>query len=344
MMSSPALVPPEAEATSLAEKARFLSTPQSYPHCPVETHVIETHMSLVFLAGDRVFKLKKPVRFPFLDFSTVDAREAMCREEVRLNRRLAGEVYLGVRRLTRPAAGRLALDGEGAVVDWLVEMRRLPDELMLDRLIAERRVPDNAIAMLARKLADFFRDARPSTISPGSYLDRFAREQKKNREALTCRDFALDHGRAEAILARLDARIAADRSLLEERVSAQRVIDGHGDLRPEHICFTDSVVIFDCLEFNHELRQVDPYDELAFLSVECARLGAPWFGERLIEAVAERLSEPAPTRLIAFYFAYRAALRARLAIAHLLDPNPRLPQKWEPLASSYLTLAEQALA
>jgi aminoglycoside phosphotransferase family enzyme len=332
-----------ASSVSLVEKVHFLSDPLSYSHSPQEVRVVETHMSFVFLAGERVYKLKKPVCFPFLDFSTLEARETMCREELRLNRRLAGEVYIDVRRLTLSPTGRLGISGEGDVVDWLVEMRRLPQDRMLDHLLSEGGISDREINMLAPRLADFYRRADPSPISPDSYVDRFLREQAKNREILTCRDFALDHGRSNAIIDQLDVRFAADRTLLEQRVGARWIVDGHGDLRPEHVCFTDPIAIFDCLEFNAELRQVDPFDELAFLGMECALLGAPWFGPKLMEAVSEFLGEPPPVRITSLYTAYRAVLRARLAIAHLLDPVPRSPEKWEPLACRYLALAEQAL-
>ena len=122
-----------------------------------------------------------------------------------------------------------------------------------------------------------------------------------------------------------------------------RVVDGHGDLRPEHICFTEEIAIFDCLEFNAELRQVDPFDELAFLGVECALLGATVLGAEVIAQVGALLRDSPSQRLISLYSAWRAVLRARLAVAHLLDPLPRLPEKWEPLASRYLALAEAAL-
>ena len=331
-------------STSMLDKVRFLSDPLSYSHLPHDVRVVETHMSFVFLAGEKAYKLKKPVRFPFLDFSTLEAREAMCREELRLNRRLAIDVYLDIRPLTLSPRGKLAIGGEGDVVDWLVEMRRLPQDRMLDHLLAEGRISGMEITILARRLVEFYRRADPSTISPSDYTDRFLREQAKNRDILTCRDFALDHGRSNSILDCLDARLAADYALLEERVRARRIVDGHGDLRPEHICFTDPIAIFDCLEFNAELRQTDLFDELAFLDIECALLGAPWFGPKLIAVASELLGEPTPARITSLYAAYRAVLRARLAIAHLLDPVPRLPEKWEPLASRYLALAEKALS
>lgn len=329
---------------SLADKARFLSESRAYPDAPEPVSVVETHMSYVFLAGDRVYKLKKPARFPFLDFSTIAARERNCREEARLNRRLAPDVYLGVVPLTFDATRGLALDGDGAVVDWLVEMRRLPQEAMLDRLIRDGRLTQARIEALCDTLADFYRRAERSSIAPKDYARRFFREQEENRDILTRRDFALDHGRLPILLDALDARLTACRSLLEERVAVGALVDGHGDLRPEHICLCEPIVIFDCLEFNAELRQVDPFDELAFLGVECAQLGAERLGPQLVEKVAERLSCAPPRQLVSLYAAWRAVLRARLCVAHLLDATPREPEKWEPLAARYLDLAQRALA
>jgi aminoglycoside phosphotransferase family enzyme len=328
---------------SLQDKVRFLSDPSSYAHAPQSVRVLETHMSFVFIAEAKAYKLKKPVHFSFLDFSTLELREAMCREELRLNRRLAPDVYLDVRALTRSSSGRMAIGGRGAVVDWLVEMKSLPERRMLDAMLAERQVSAHEIALLAQKLAEFYLQAEVSTIAPADYAYRFFREQQINREVLSARAFKLDHGRASLVLDCLDKRLALDCPLLEERVRAGCVVDGHGDLRPEHVNFSDGIAIFDALEFNAELRQVDPFDEIAFLGVECAQLGAPEIGTTLAEAVAERLGVCVPQRLIPLYASWRAVLRARLAVAHLLDPTPRTPERWEPLASRYLGLAEKAL-
>lgn len=334
----------DTETPSIADKVRFLGKSDAYAHAPASVVVLETHMSYVFLAGDKVYKLKKPVRYPFLDFSTINAREANCREEVRLNRRLAVDVYLGVVPLTFSASRGLALGGDGEAVDWLVAMRRLPREAMLDRLISEDRLTAAHLDALCDTLANFYRHAERSSISPEDYALRFFREQEKNRDILTRRDFALDHGRTPVLLDLLDARLAASRSQLQERARVGRIVDGHGDLRPEHICLSDPIAIFDCLEFNAELRQVDPFDELAYLGVECALIGAKTLGAELVEKVAQRLSSEPPRRLVALYAAWRAALRARQSVAHLLDDAPREPEKWEPLATRYLNLAQAALA
>lgn len=333
-----------AAVVSLAEKVRRLVQPSAYAHAPREVEVVETHMSYVFLAGDRAYKLKKPVRFAFLDFSTLAAREADSREELRLNRRLAPGVYLAVVPLTLASSGELSIGGDGAVVDWLVEMRRLPATLMLDRLLTDHALDESRVDELGATLADFYRRAERSAMTPTEYVARFFREHAENRNILTRRAFALDHGRVPNILDRLESRLVALSPALEERVRSGRIVDGHGDLRPEHICFCEPISIFDCLEFNSELRQVDPFDELAFLDIECALLGAPRVGARLIAETAERLGEAPPPELIALYGACRATLRARLAVAHLLDPVPRKPEKWEPLAGRYLRLAEERMA
>lgn len=334
----------ENEMPSTADKVRFLGAPGAYADAPASVVVLETHMSYVFLAGDKVYKLKKPVRYPFLDFSTIRAREDNCREEVRLNRRLAADVYLGVIPLTYDAPRGLALGGGGDVVDWLVAMRRLPRDAMLDRLISEVQLTAAHIDALCDTLAGFYRHAERSSISPEDYAQRFFREQEKNRDILTRRDFALDHGRTPILLDLLDARLSASRSQLQDRVLLGRIVDGHGDLRPEHICLRDPIAIFDCLEFSAELRQVDPFDELAYLGVECALIGAKTIGAQLVDNVARRLSIDPPRRLVSLYAAWRAVLRARQSVAHLLDDRPREPTKWEPLATRYLDLAQSALA
>jgi aminoglycoside phosphotransferase family enzyme len=325
------------------EKVAFLRDPAAYPEAPSTVVVRETHMSWVFLTPERAFKLKKPVRYAFLDFSTLEAREADCREELRLNRRLAGDTYLSVSPLTRSPDGRLAIAGQGDVVDWLVVMRRLPEARMLETMLAKRAVDEQQIDRLGDVLASFYQRAEHPLLTPSGYHQGFTREQAENRKVLVRRRFAVDHGRVPLVLDRLDAALNEDRALIEQRAAAGRIVDGHGDLRPEHVCLTDPIVIFDCLEFNRELRVVDPVDELAFLGMECALHGAPWIGPKLIAQVTRRLGDEVPSRLVRIYEAFRAVLRARLALAHLLDPTPREPAKWEPLASRYLALAEQAL-
>jgi aminoglycoside phosphotransferase family enzyme len=331
-------------AVSTAEKVAFLGSPEAYSYRPLRVDVTETHMSWVFIAGGRVYKLKKPVRYPFLDFRTLAAREANCREEVRLNRRLAPDVYFGVVPLTKKRVNGLALDGRGEVVDWLVEMRRLPQGLMLDRAILEHTVErdcgDLRIDAVADLLIAFYRACPPADISPLSYVQQFAREQAITEAVLRDPRFSLDKGRVDYALDRVRRGLEEDAGILQDRVKHGRVVEGHGDLRPEHVCLSDPPVIIDCLEFSRALRLVDPFDELTFLALECARLDAAWIGERLIARCADALVDAPSPRLLEFYWTYRACLRARQALAHLLEPDPREPWKWVPLANRYLALAQ----
>jgi len=322
------------------------SQPEAYPDPPASVSMIETHMSFVFLAGARVYKLKKPVRYPFLDFSTLAAREHNCREEIRLNRRLAPDVYLGVTPLSfSPASGfSLTAPRPGAtVVDWLVEMRRLPAGDMLEARIKHRCVTNEQIDDLCILLRDFYRKTPPAVLSPQAYYARFIGEQAINRDILARRCFEFDHNQISTLLDGLDALLGDCRDMFLARIDGGAVVDGHGDLRPDHICLTQPIVIFDCLEFNAALRQVDPFDELAYLGVECAALGAPQIGDRIMSAFATRETNPPPQQLIACYAAWRALLRARLSVAHLLEPTPRQPAKWEPQARLYLAIAARHL-
>jgi uncharacterized protein len=327
----------------LAEKVAFLASPRAYAGSLDAVETVETHMSFVFLAGDRAYKLKKPVRLPYLDFLTLSARETNCRAELRLNSRLAAGAYLRVAPLTRDSGGALAIDGAGEIVDWLVVMRRLPKDNMLNVLIGAGRLDAAAIDRLADRLAAFYRAAVRPQIAPALYFQRLVEEQDVNRDLIARPRFAIDHARAAVILSRADAALRAHGPLLEARAAGGFVVDGHGDLRPEHVCFENGVVIFDCLEFNDALRHVDPIDEIANLGVESARLGAGWLGPRLLERVLAALDWRVSPALYPLHSARRALLRARLSLAHLLDPVPRQPKRWEPQAEQYLALAEAAL-
>ena len=310
----------------------------------VET--IETHMSWIFVVGHHVVKLKKPVRYAFLDFSTPAAREACCPEEVRLNSRLAPGVYRGLMAL-QSRAGRLEVfpeaeaDARVPTIDWLVWMRRLPRERMLDRAIAAGRVTVQDIDALAAVLGTFYRGVAVADLGADEYVTRFEREHALQRELLPSPAFALDA--AATTLDRFDRALKRHGALLRARALQRRIVDGHGDLRPEHVCLLRPPVVIDCLEFNAALRQVDPLDELAFLALECELAGAAWIGPQLFAACGAALRDPPDAALLSLYTAYRALLRARLAVAHLLEPQPRTPERWVPQARRYVERARAAL-
>jgi aminoglycoside phosphotransferase family enzyme len=325
---------------------RSLGSPAGQPDARKPTVCVETHMSWIFLLGEQALKLKKPVRFPFLDFSTLRLREFYCREELRLNSRLAPGVYLGLLALQASDSGlallpESSLPAAGQTVDWLVLMRRLPREHMLQNRIAAGAVTARDIDALVAVLGAFYRAAPKIGVCAPEYIVRLGREQAANREVLLRPQFHLQ--RAALALDRFDAALSQHSDLLRDRAANGWIVDGHGDLRPEHVCLLAPPVVIDCLEFNAQLRQVDPFDEVAFLALECAMAGAPWISRQLVEGCAAALAAPPEPALIELYTAHRALLRARLAMAHLLDPQPRLAQKWPPQAQRYVERALAAL-
>jgi uncharacterized protein len=328
----------DARDITLEDKVAFLARPESHRPAPDEVVCRETHMSWVFLAGARVYKLKKPVRFAYLDFSTLSRRETACRAELRLNRRLSPDVYLGVVPLTL-RRGNLHIGGEGRVVEWLVMMRRLDEPGTLERTILDGRLDTRQLNRIASRLANFYRHARPVHVAPAVHLAQWRRAIADDRRVLLRAGLDLPRSAIRRTDRVLRHFLVRHRGLIVGRVRAKRIVDAHGDLRPEHIWIDGAVRIIDCLEFNRTLRSVDPMDEIAFLSLECERLGADWVGRHLRRRVEHALKDAPGEPLYAFYRCHRAMLRARLAIAHLLEPAPPPAAKWLGLAHAYIEIA-----
>ena len=324
----------------ISTKVAFLRQPASYPGHPAGVNVIQTHMSWVFLTDRLAYKLKKPVRFEFLDFSTLERRHHDCLEEVRLNRRLARDVYLGVARLTVDAAGRLHLDGEGDPVDWLVKMQRLPRECMLDQVIAARRVEEAEVHAFSQLLARFYCHADPVRMTPHEYRQRLEQNIHDYTIALSGPGYGLPCRQITMIKQVLQQFLSDKPELFDARVKGQRIVEAHGDLRPEHICLIDPPVIIDCLEFSRTLRILDTADELAFLALECEYAGAPYIGEVVFETYRQLTDDDPAQALVHFYKALRALLRAKLTIRHLDDHDANVHHKWVQRAGDYLQLAE----
>jgi aminoglycoside phosphotransferase family enzyme len=327
---------------SLREKVSHLSRPESYPEQPAAVEVVQTHMSCVFLTAQHAWTLKKPVRHDFLDFSTLEARHADCEEELRLNRRLAPDVYLEVVPLALTPQGALQLGGDGPVVEWLVKMRRLPEDWMLDHAIRRGAVTRQDVRRFALALADFYRRAEPVAQDAARYRSGLERDIRANREALSPPEFSMPAARVESVTAWLLAFISREASIFDARVAGRRIVEGHGDLRPEHVCLGPEPLFIDCLEFNRDWRLLDPADELAYLAMECEYAGAPWIGEVVFQTYREATGDAPPLPLVHFYKAHRAVLRAKLSAWHLKDhQDPADQGKWVARAQRYLELAER---
>ena len=323
----------------IEEKVAFLSRRETYPGCvrPVETK--QTHMSWVFLTDTRAWKLKKPVRYEYLDFSTPEARRRDCEREVRLNRRLASDVYHGVVPLVLGRQGRLQLGGQGEPVDWLVCMRRLPADRMLDQVIAWQGVTAEDIIKVASVLAAFYKMAPPIHITGAQYRKGLAAHLEAVRSELTKAEYGLSANLVESTINSQSKFIQQNSALLDDRVQSGKVIEAHGDLRPEHICLEHRPVIIDCLEFNRDFRILDSASELSFLALECERLGAPDVGALVLKTCCEQAGDRPSGELLAFYKSYHACIRAKIAVWHIKDESAEDRPKWTEKARVYLERA-----
>ncbi|MBI5949454.1 MAG: AAA family ATPase [Chloroflexi bacterium] len=292
---------------------------------PVELR--ETHASLVYLTPSDVYKLKKPVDLGFLDYSTLRRRGRMCRQEVALNRRLAPGVYLGVEKVTRERDGAFRLNGRGRVVDYLVHMRRLPDERSLGAMAQAGTVSADDLRRVGERIAAFHNEAAiaPARFGPSTFF----RNARENLAALEAGGESTLPAAVPAKLARyLDQAPGRFGAVLHGRVAAGRIRDGHGDLRAEHVYLDgDTVEIIDCVEFSPRYRLGDTALDLAFLVMDLAAGGFPDLVEPLVEAY-EAASGDAIGEVLPLYSWYRALVRAKVAGVVERDPGVTAETRW----------------
>jgi aminoglycoside phosphotransferase family enzyme len=325
----------------LDEKVDALRLPATYSQPGVAIESIETHFAWVFLAGDRAYKLKKPAAHPGMDLRTLDCRHASCLEELRLNRKLAPDVYLDVVALIRGRDGRLRLGGEGAIAEWLVQMRRLPSELMLDRALRAGTATARALASVASLLVGFYRAQPKISFAADEYVERIAGQIRDDRHALFAPELRLDDHHVQAALTATWCALAAVERELGARAREAHIVEAHGDLRPEHICLSDPPCVIDALEFSRDLRILDPAEELAYLWIECLQAGAAQPADSVIDAYRRGSGDPVSDRLLDFYRSRRAMVRAKIVAWHLNDPAVMDRGPWRELAEGYLAFAER---
>lgn len=325
---------------ALAEKVEALRSPSTFSEATTAVDAIETHFAWVFLVGDYAYKLKKPVEYPGMDLRELAARRSSCEEEVQLNQALAPHVYLGTMPLVRGKDDRLHVGGEGVVVDWLVRMRRLPAAAMLDRALVGGRASLGTLATVGVKLARFY-NTRPRVIfTPEQYRRRIAEQIRADAHALLVPELHLD---AVCVQTALDAMWRAFALLepeLGQRASEDRIVEAHGDLRPEHICLEPPCVI-DSLEFSKDLRTLDPAEELAFLWIECEQAGDLEPARSVLTAYRCESRDPISERLLDFYRSRRALVRAKIVAWHLCDPDVMNAAPWRSRAETYVARAER---
>ena len=325
----------EHQTTSAADLRLIeaMRRPEFYPDRPAQIDFKQTHMSWVFLAGGEVYKVKKPVTYTFADAATLESRYFLCREEVRLNRRLAPATYLGVVPIV-DRGHRLALADYGEVHhpnvrEYAVRMLRLPDHRMLDHLLQIGEVSPHTIDRIAHRLATFHRAA--SIANGARYGSAAAIRRMVLGNLDECRPAiraAVGDPAFDPIQDYLSGFLRANCELLDDRPRQGRVCEGHGDLRCEHVCMTDQIDIFDCVEFDEKLRYGDVASDLAFLAMDLDAFGAPHLADELIGAYSRETDDRALATLIPFYKCHRACIRGKVDYLKSLDSEvPREEQE-----------------
>lgn len=292
-----------------------LLRPSAYPHACGQVELIETHISWVLLAGEFAYKIKKPVRFSFVDFSTLARREHFCREELRCNRQFAPSLYLEVMAVCSAADGTLTFGGDGPVREWAVRMRRFPADRQLDRLLEAGRLNADLLSAFGTELARLH-GRLPAQVFPASDLAlRILAPARANFDDLDGLDgFQAWRPALQRLRRASDAAAAAHRELFLERLAAGWTRECHGDLHLSNLVWLDDgVAAFDCLEFDPDLRWIDPQCDVAFLFMDCLVRGQPALGYGFVDAYLDASGDYDGARLLPFYAAYRSMVRAKVA-------------------------------
>lgn len=295
-----------AGAAEQREVIDFLSRGEAYGRPGEKVSRIDTHASVVFLVGDRAWKLKRAVRFSYLDYSTAAKREAMCRKEYALNRRTAPDLYRGVHKVTRDSGGALALDGDGAAIEWVLEMKQFDQDALFDRMAARHELTPALMRDLADEIAAFHEQAEPCD---GGAIADTARESlgnlRRTGDALDQKKIAELGERTDAALARLGPALAAR--------PARRC---HGDLHLGNIALIDDKpTLFDGIEFNDSFICIDPLYDLAFLLMDLAHRDLGALANIVFNRYLDRIGDEAGLALLPLYLSIRAGVRAHVSIA-----------------------------
>jgi aminoglycoside phosphotransferase family enzyme len=304
---------------TLAEVVAFLSQASTYRDRTQQVECIETHFAWVFLTDAFAYKFHKPIKFHEIDFTTLDKRKANCERAIVLNRRLCDDVYLDLVPLVIQN-GRLSLNAEGEPVEWLIKMRRLPSEKMLDRRLQSGAIDQSELVPVTRRLVDFYRVTPAVAWDSARFLSKLTRGVLRATEQLSCFPAEIDIAEADTLAAAQLGFIELNRSELSARIEARRVVDAHGDLRPEHVLPGPRPQIIDCLEFSDSLRFLDTAEEICGLAIECERYGRPEIGDLIIDLYKTESDDACSDALLGFYRSYRALSRAVLCAWHLEEP------------------------
>jgi aminoglycoside phosphotransferase family enzyme len=325
-----------------------LLDPSSLPDVTKNVSLVQTHISTV-VVGDRfVYKIKKPVNFGFLDFLTLEKRAYYCQQEVKLNRRLAEDIYLGVIPVRFDGKKYTLSSKQGEVVDYAVKMRRIPEDKLMKSLFNKGALTDVQLKKVAQVLAKFHSEARrDQEIDAYGEPERFRVNTDENFDQVK-KYVGVTVGRKEfqALEHWTDRFYQNNRKLFLDRIEAGRIRDCHGDLHMEHVCFTEKLSIIDCIEFNERFRYSDAVADIAFLLMDLEYHGGYDFSKFLWNAYKDISHESGVEYLLTFYKVYRAFVRGKVNSFQLDDANmgDEEKEKARDLARRYFDLAHSYIA
>src|SRR6266536_1643180 len=317
-MNAAALESQTRELTRQEQLLPFLLNPNSYPHRPRRVRLVQTPSSFVFLVPPFVYKVKKPVDFGFLNFSTLEKRRHFCECEVMLNRRLCPKMYLGVVPIST-TSGRFTFGAGDKVVEYAVKMRKLSDRYFLDQLIERGAVKPEDLDRIAGTLKLFYESQHPTEeIEAWGRTDRLKISTDENfRQTEAFIGQTLSRPVFETIRFYTDDFYSRHPDLFASRIQDKWIRDCHGDLHLEHIHLTPRALhIYDCIEFNDRLRYVDVANDVAFLAMDLDYEGRPDFARHFVAHMAEALGDRRMLQLIDFYKCYRAYVRGKVETLH----------------------------
>ena len=320
-----------------------LRKPAIYPHNPQNVELVQTQMSFLFLTGDYVYKVKKPVDLGYLDYTTLEKRRFFCQQEIELNRRLCPEIYLEVVPIVS-SRGQIHLGGEGEIIEYAVKMKQLPGERMMDKLLPLDLVTGEMLARVAEKLAEFHSKAATSPeISAYGKLDAIMVNTTENfTQTEKYMDISIPSQKYHRIKAYTDNFAKSNESLFNKRVEDGRIRDCHGDLHAAHVCLSDGIYIYDCIEFNDRFRYGDVASEVAFLAMDLDRFERADLSHAFVNAYVRISQDNELLQILNFYKCYRAYVRGKVASFMLDDPHISEEEKASALAAArrYFKLAE----
>ncbi|MDH3349236.1 MAG: hypothetical protein OEM02_14190 [Desulfobulbaceae bacterium] len=332
---------------NLPDFIEALRSPAIYEHKAEDISLVQTHISYVLLAGEYVYKLKKPVNFGFLDFSSLEKRKECCEQELLLNRRLCPDIYLGLVTINKNG-DQYSLNGAGEVVEYAVKMARMPEKAMMGKVIEAGKLSKQQIDDLVEVLVPFYEKAER-----GGEIDTFGSakgvsvnvlenfEQTEGfigQGALSREQFDSISGYAKDFL--------TNEKLFNERIEQGKIRDCHGDLYSANICLADQVYIYDCIEFNQRFRYCDVAADVAFLAMDLDYHGLDELSEYLITRFCKTSADEGLSKMLNFYKCYRAYVRGKIGLFTAGDEavDPAVREACRSAAAKYFTLAQRYAA